>query len=177
MKLKIWGWDKKERTMIRFLKAGDIFCFLISDKTFSIGLKKEVYGFGRLITKAKAGHVAEIFDYFSNTPEFSQEILEKSKRVCSPLILDSYILFDRKTIGEWRVIGRHEDYKHSGDEDVFFVWGDPSSPKKSDIYGNSSDATNEEFNTYPFKITQTDDSIKAAYFTPTVIDEIKAVGN
>ncbi|WP_051227894.1 Imm26 family immunity protein [Oceanospirillum beijerinckii] len=177
MKIKIWGWGKKERTMLRFLKPGDIFCFLISDKTFSIGLTKEVYGFGRLIAKSKAGHVAEIFDFFSNSPDFNELLIEDFKRVCRPLILDSYVLFDRKMIGDWRIIGRHEDYEHRGDEDVFFVWGDPSSPKKSDIYGNSSDATEEEFNKYPFKVTETDDSIKAFYFTEETLDRIRAIGN
>ncbi|EAN2280869.1 phosphotriesterase, partial [Salmonella enterica] len=24
---KFWGWDKKPRTMLRFVKPGDIFCF------------------------------------------------------------------------------------------------------------------------------------------------------
>jgi len=24
---KLWGWDKKTRTMLRFIKARDIFCF------------------------------------------------------------------------------------------------------------------------------------------------------
>lgn len=27
MFVKIWGWDKKKRTMLRFIKPGDIFCF------------------------------------------------------------------------------------------------------------------------------------------------------
>ncbi|EBD8041094.1 phosphotriesterase, partial [Salmonella enterica] len=28
---KFWGWDKKSRTMLRFVKPGDIFCFKLDE--------------------------------------------------------------------------------------------------------------------------------------------------
>ena len=28
MSIKLWNWDKKPRTMQRYLKRGDIFCFV-----------------------------------------------------------------------------------------------------------------------------------------------------
>ncbi len=31
-KIKIWGWNKKKRTMIRYIKPGDIFCFELSEQ-------------------------------------------------------------------------------------------------------------------------------------------------
>ncbi|WP_408603357.1 Imm26 family immunity protein, partial [Salmonella enterica] len=38
---KFWGWDKKPRTMLRFVKPGDIFCFKLDE---------DRYCFGRIIT-------------------------------------------------------------------------------------------------------------------------------
>ncbi len=35
--IKIWGWEKKPRTMLRFLKSGDIFCFKYDDHTYCFG--------------------------------------------------------------------------------------------------------------------------------------------
>lgn len=172
MKLKIWGWDKKERTMLRFLKSGDIFCFLLSESTFALGLNKNMYGFGRIIAKVNLGHTAEIFNYFSHKPEIDENIIKTYGRAFRPIILSSYILFDRKTIGDWRIIGKEEKYIHSGDDDVFFIWGDPSSPKKSNIYGKSSIATKDDVNIYPYEVAETDKTIKNSLFTDKIIEEI-----
>ena len=32
--IKIWGWEKKPRTMLRYLKIGDIFCFQYDEHTY-----------------------------------------------------------------------------------------------------------------------------------------------
>ena len=93
---KFWGWDKKPRTMLRFIKPGDIFCVKLNDKK---------YIFGRIISKIFFGRVAEIFNYVSSTPEIKVEYIDSSKRMFAPILLDSYTLFDRKTEKEadWRI--------------------------------------------------------------------------
>ncbi len=54
-KIRIWGWDKKVRTMLRFIKPGDIFCFKFNNKS---------YCFGRIIVKVTTGHLVEILDSY-----------------------------------------------------------------------------------------------------------------
>ena len=77
--IKIWGWDKKKRTMLRFIKSGDIFCF---------ELKNQQYCFGRIIAKTVVGHIAEIFDYISSDTFINAEIIEKSSRLMLLIVLD-----------------------------------------------------------------------------------------
>ncbi|WP_180296972.1 Imm26 family immunity protein, partial [Snodgrassella alvi] len=84
---KLWGWDKKPRTMLRFIKAGDIFCFKLDEQR---------YCFGRIIIKIFIGHVAELFDNISNSPDISEAEIKQARRLIEPVILDSYSLFDRK---------------------------------------------------------------------------------
>ena len=43
-KVNLWEWDKKTRTMLRFIKVGDILCFKINEL-------EEKYGYGILIAK------------------------------------------------------------------------------------------------------------------------------
>lgn len=100
-KIKIWGWDKKVRTMLRFIKPGDIFCFKFDEKR---------YCFGRIIAKIDVGHLAEIFNCISDKPYIDANNIEKALRLMEPVALDSYGLFDKKAEGEWRVTGHQEDY-------------------------------------------------------------------
>lgn len=134
-KLKIWGWDKKERTMVRYIKNGDIFCFK---------LDKNEYGFGRIIAKTDFGHLAEIFDYISEKPDITAESIEKIPRIMAPIVLDSYSLFDKKIVGEWRIIGRQEDYRAPDFDDIFLTFGIDSDWKKIDLYGNITKISAEE---------------------------------
>lgn len=71
MFVKIWGWDKKKRTMLRFIKPGDIFCFQYDQSK---------YCFGRIISKIMTGHVAEIFDYMSTDPIINERILNNNHK-------------------------------------------------------------------------------------------------
>lgn len=61
--IKIWGWEKKPRTMLRFLKIGGIFCFKYDDHT---------YCFGRIMAHVIV-HIVEIFDYVSDQPVITDE--------------------------------------------------------------------------------------------------------
>lgn len=137
--LKIWGWDKKPRTMLRYLDAGMIFCFKFDDNN---------YRFGRLMTKCCVGHIAEFFDHTSSTPEINAEILAKCKRV-SVQIIDSYSLFDRKSEGEWRIIGACGNYIPTDVEDIKFYFGIGSDPRITDFLDRQIKVTPSEAEKYP----------------------------
>ena len=132
--LTLWHWDKKPRTMLRYIKAGDIFCFQYNEET---------YCFGRIISRLNSGTPAEIFDYTSNTPTISKEIIENTGRMFHPINLDIYTLFDRKRMGEWRIIGKYDDYKPLNVDNVFFTYGVAPYVKK-DVYGNDTIITKAE---------------------------------
>lgn len=131
----IWGWDKKERTMIRFIKIGDIFCFKYSEKRFC---------FGRIIAKVQPGHLAEIFNYISDKPFINTNDIERALRLMSPIVLDSYSLFDRKSEGEWRIIGHQENYIAHDFGDIYLTFGIGNDWKKRDLYGNVTKISKEE---------------------------------
>lgn len=63
-KFGLWGWDKKKRTMLRFIKPGDIFCFQYAENT---------YGFGRVLSRMDIGNIVEIFDFISDQPIISEK--------------------------------------------------------------------------------------------------------
>ena len=107
--------------MLRFLKSGDIFCFKYDDHT---------YCFGRIMSKV-IFHIVEIFDYTSDQPIITgKDILRSGRLLVTPL--DTYGLFDRKSEGEWRIIGRQEDYTLPEDAAEFwFSWGDRTDCRKS----------------------------------------------
>ncbi|MDE6916055.1 MAG: immunity 26/phosphotriesterase HocA family protein [Lachnospiraceae bacterium] len=128
MSVKIWDWDKKKRTMLRFIKPGDIFCFPYDQSK---------YCFGRIISKIMTGHVAEIFDYMSADPIMNEGILSNSKRLMQVVILDSYSLFDRKSEGDWRIIGHEENYVPQNVENIYFTYGVASSCKRMDIFSEN----------------------------------------
>ncbi|GKS08953.1 immunity 26 domain-containing protein [Pseudomonas syringae pv. theae] len=124
MKIKPYSWDKKAKTMLRSIKSGDIFCFYLNGK----------YRFGRIMTRNRLGHVAEIFEHVSDSPDAST--IESIGRVGCPVILDSYGLFDRKIEGDWRIIGHQEDYAPPQDEPMVFTMGIGEGCKKVDIFDN-----------------------------------------
>ena len=65
-----YGDGKEKRTMLRFIKPGDIFCFKYNEET---------YRFGRIVSKIWTGHVSEIFDYVSSVPQISEKDIKQSK--------------------------------------------------------------------------------------------------
>lgn len=138
--LIFWNWDKKQRTMLRNIKAGDIFCFQYNADT---------YCFGRIISRLKNGTPAEIFDYVSNTPSISKEVLENVGRMFHPINLDIYALFDRRQMGDWRMIGKDKDFKPVNVENIFFAYGIGAPYKKIDVYGNTTIITKEEAKDMP----------------------------
>lgn len=149
--IKFWGWNKKPRTMLRYLKTGDIFCFQISDGKF---------GFGKIVSKVSVGHSAEIFDYFSHSPDDYDIAAFNSDLKSMPVILDSYSLFDKKISGEWRIIGHEEGGKVKQFENIYFVYGSSGERKKVDMYGNTTEIADKASESYPPYMPKNDYHIK-----------------
>lgn len=139
-KIVLWGWEKKKRTMLRFIKPGDIFCFQYAENT---------YGFGRVLSRIDVGDIVEIFDFMSEYPTISKENIEESRRMFHPVNLDFYTLFDRKSEGEWRIIGHEENHVPVNVDSLYFTYGVASSCKKVDIYGNEVSVSEEEARDLP----------------------------
>lgn len=136
--IKIWGWEKKPRTMRRYLKIGDIFCFRYDERT---------YRFGRIMARV-IFHIVEIFDYASDQPVITEEdILSAGRLMVIPL--DTYSLFDRKSEGEWRIIGRQEAYTPENAEDIWFSWGIASGCRKSNPLDQTVYISEEEWKSLP----------------------------
>lgn len=136
--IKIWGWEKKPRTMLRYIKIGDIFCFRFDDHT---------YRFGRVMAKV-VFHIVEIFDYASDQPVISEDDILGADRLLA-IPLDTYSLFDRRTEGEWRIIGHQDNYTPEHAEDIWFSWGIGSGCRKSDIFDNTVYISEEEWRALP----------------------------
>lgn len=69
---KFWGWDKKPRTMLRFVKPGDIFCFKLDE---------DRYCFGRIITLMTVGHLSELFDMIKKSPGITELEISNARRI------------------------------------------------------------------------------------------------
>lgn len=69
---KFWGWDKKPRTMLRFVKPGDIFCFKLDE---------DRYCFGRIITLMTVGHLSELFDIIKKSPVITELEISNARRI------------------------------------------------------------------------------------------------
>ncbi|PIT13724.1 immunity 26/phosphotriesterase HocA family protein [Snodgrassella alvi] len=139
---KLWGWDKKPRTMLRFIKAGDIFCFKLDEQR---------YCFGRIIIKFMVGHIAELFDNISNSPDISEAEIKQARRLIESVILDSYSLFDRKIEkgSDWRIIGHQQNYLPTDMDGVYFIYGVEQWCKKVDIWGNEIPISEQEAESLP----------------------------
>ena len=150
-KLIFWDWEKKKRTPLRFIKAGDVFCFQYH---------KSMYCFGRIISRLDIGCIAEVFDYVSNEPKISEECIDRSKRIIDPVNLDIYTLFDKKMMGDWRIIGHHESFTATNVDNMYFVYGVPNSWTKIDVYGNATPISNMEAENLPKFYVMNDYDIK-----------------
>lgn len=139
---KFWSWDKKPRTMLRFVKAGDIFSFKLNEHK---------YCFGRVISKILTGHVVEIFDFTSSNPEITENDINKSKRIISPVVIDTYGLLDRKGYpdSDWRIIGHQSGFEPTDVEHVYFSFGVGNSCKKKDVFGNTYSISESEARHFP----------------------------
>ncbi|MBI6568557.1 Imm26 family immunity protein [Pseudomonas synxantha] len=140
--IKIWNWDKKPRTMLRFIKPGDIFCLKINNNR---------YAFGRIVSKIFGGHTAEFFNIFLPTPNIDESHLKEAGTLLPVQLIDSYSLFDKKleTDSDWRIIGHNENYKPINMSNIYFVYGLEGSCKKIDIFDNETIASEADIRKYP----------------------------
>lgn len=150
---KFWDWDKKPRTMLRFIKPGDIFCFFLA---------KDKYLFGRIISRFDIGDVAEIFEFISAQPFITELDVKNSQQIIEPIVLNTFSLFDRKSeVGsDWRIIGHQENYSPMGCENIYFTYGLDKSCKKIDIFNNEISISEEEAKKIPRLSPHNDYDIK-----------------
>ena len=147
--IKIWGWEKKQRTLLRYIKIGDIFCFKYDEHT---------YRFGRIMARVTF-YIVEIFDYASDQPIISEDDISNANRLLA-IPLDVYSLFDRKIEGEWRIIGHQENFIPEQAEDIWFSWGIGWECRKSDIFHNTVYISEEEWKALPPLSPNGDYSVK-----------------
>lgn len=119
------GWDAKPRTVLRSIRPGDLFLFV---------LEPGRYGVGRIVSAVSVGHVAEFFEPVLDTPDVTGFSPAEARRRGRPLIIDSYSLFDRKLEGDWRIVARQENFQPVDVDDVFFTYGDASNRRKVDVF-------------------------------------------
>ena len=153
---KFWGWDKKPRTMLRFVKPGDIFCFKLDERR---------YCFGRIMSLMTVGHIAEFFDIFMESPTVSESKINNSKRIINPIIIDTYSLFDKKIEegSDWRIIGHQDNYTPENIDDIYFAFGIGDFCKKKDFFGNVTSISESEWNLLPKLSPKGDFDIKKIF--------------
>ena len=145
--IKLWGWDKKPRTMLRYTKVGDIVCFEID----STGTK---FGYGQIISELIAGHPFKGFDIAHDHPDdITVEEIKNAKQLGDIFILDVYSTLDYKKNlrnGEWRVIGHESNFKllDSDLNSVFFAMGGKGMWKKVNLIDKETSVSDEEANNY-----------------------------
>lgn len=150
---KFWSWDKKPRTMLRFVKPGDIFCF---------ELNEHKYCFGRVISKILTGHIVEIFDFTLSSPDVTESDINKAKRIFLPVVIDTYGLFDRKGYpdSDWRIIGHHNNYHPEDIDNVYFTYGVGNACKKVNVFDEEESISEREAELYPRLSPHSDYHIK-----------------
>lgn len=107
-KLKIFDWQK-EKTLYRYIKSGDIFCYQISEK---------LYGYGRIIAKNYWSATVEIFDYFTQKPADFDFEKNNDYPVLFKCILDCVTLFQAKLESDWRIIAQDPNYINKNPKEI-----------------------------------------------------------
>jgi immunity protein 26 of polymorphic toxin system len=145
------GWNAKPRTRLRYIKPGDLFMFRLDDSK---------HGVGRIISKVSLGHVAEFFEVTLDSPELQGIDLAWVTRRGHPVVLDSYSLFDRKTEGDWQIVGHGENFAPKDVDDVFFTYGVGPVRHKVDVFGNTTPVSAQEAEKLPLYAPHGDADVK-----------------
>ncbi|MDR1848537.1 MAG: immunity 26/phosphotriesterase HocA family protein [Zoogloeaceae bacterium] len=148
--IKIHGWDKKPRTMLRYLKVGDI---------FMLSLDYGSYAAGRILSDVSIGNGVEFFDLLLPRPEVTVAQIESAKRIGTPVFINSYGLFDRKSVGNWRIVGHHHGFVPGEERGVYFTYG-VGPFWKIDLFDNEIQITESEARKLPLYVTQDDAKVK-----------------
>ena len=100
--MKIFNWEKN-KTLYRYIKNGDLFCFKIAERLF---------GYGRLIAKNKLGATVGIFDLFTLSPVEPFDYKNAGNYpILFKTVLDCHTLFVSKLESDWRIIAQDPDYQ------------------------------------------------------------------
>lgn len=141
--IKLWGWNKKPRTMLRYVKVGDIVCFEI-DKSGS------KFGYGQIIANLNSGHPFKGFNIVhNNANDITIEEFENAEKLGDVFVLDVYTTLDQKKYlqnGEWRVIGHKSNFRllNSDISSVFFQYGSTGMKKKVNLLDEETPISDEE---------------------------------
>ena len=133
-------WGAVKRTLIRYIRPGDVFCLTVQDRG---------YGYGRIIARVSIGHTAEIFDHFTAVPATRVDP-ESLRPAHPPVVIDSYSLFDRKSEGDYRIIAHDRNFDSAGRYDnTFFSFGVALHCKRVDVFGNTAPISEEDARSLP----------------------------
>ena len=161
-KIKLWGWDKKPRTMLRYVRVGDIVCFEMDSS-------KSNYGYGQLIARLTGGFAFKGFNILhKSADDITIEEIENADKLGDIFVLDVYATLDyRKNLqnGEWRVIGHQEDFELIEDEinNIFFSYGGKGMKYRKNLLDDSISITDEEAENYVSSGPVTGDQAKMWY--------------
>lgn len=145
--IKLWGWEKKPRTMLRSVKVGDIVCFEIDSS-------RSKFGYGQIIARLTGGFAFKGFDITHDSPDkITVEEIENAEQLSNIFVLDVYATLDHKKYlqnGEWRVIGYEDDFKLSDSDfkSVFFQYGSKGMKKRKDLLNQDVSVTDIEAENY-----------------------------
>jgi hypothetical protein len=137
--------------MLRYIKPGDIFMFAIDAGRF---------GIGRVISTVSLGHVVEFFEPVLERPTVDGLDFKGLKRRGSPVVLDSYSLFDKKLEGDWRIVAHQEGFEPQDVEHVYFTYGAGSMRKKVDAFGKTTDISASDAANLPLYSPSGDKHVK-----------------
>lgn len=134
------------------LKCGDIFSFKLEDGA---------YGYGIIVSKINEGHVAELYKKISDNPSPQPEELLETATHYPPVILDTLSLLERRTEGDWCLIGHDAHYEPSIKvKETKFVWGILGNRKTTDIFNQHQKITDADASQWPFAIPFGDWDVK-----------------
>lgn len=141
--IELWGWDKKPRTMLRYVKVGDIVCF-------EIDRSGNKFGYGQLIARLTGGFVFKGLNItHDHADSITVEELQKAESLGSMYLLDVYGTLDNKKYlhdGDWRIIGHEKDFRLSEKDinTVFFEYGANGVKKKVSLLNEHTPITDKE---------------------------------
>ena len=122
--IKILGWEKKPKSLVRYLNAGDYFAYQIGE-----GL----YGWGQLLARNDLGWSAIFFKYLTdNADNFDINNPEQQERLFITIV-DAYRLFQDKSYGDFRIIVQVKIFDNPYKNEFVSIDGETSSLRNPDF--------------------------------------------
>ena len=131
--------------MKKKVKRGD----LQPGDVVSFELRPDRFGYGVVVSRIKIGHVAELFNYFTTTPEMPDSLADEAK-LFPPVILDANSLLEKGVEGNWGRVGSLENYIPGDEVRRFkFTCGIKGGYYTTDIHNVNEDASDGEAARWP----------------------------